>query len=352
MKRICGVLAVLFLCTLLGGCGFWMDGEYVSVKPHMDQTIQDDEEVIEVSTFMQMRSALCELVNSGTESGIISASSFNEGTMPYYVDTAINYVVNYTPIGAYAVNEINYDISTNRGISVIVFDINYRHDRSEILHIQKAVGMEDAIVLIEEAMYNCDASALIYIDNFEAVDIEQVVVDYSYENPDKVMEIPGVKTFVYPGEGTVCLLELTFTYQTSRDRLREMQEDVASVFTSAELYVKETARVRDVYSRLYSFLMERNDYTIQASITPAYSLLHHGVGDSRAFANVYAAMCRREELDCSVIAGTKDGQPWCWNLVRFRGEYFHVDILSGAFQMLSDAQMTGYAWDHSAYAKN
>lgn len=352
MKRICGVLAAVFLCVLLDGCGFWMDGEYVSVKPHMEQTIQDGDEVIEVSTFMQMRNALSELVDAGAQSGIISASSFNDGTMHYYVDTAIDYVVKQTPIGAYAVDKITYEIGTNRGVSVIAFDISYRHDRSEILRIQKADGMEEAAGLIAKSLDNCDGSVLIYIDNFSTVDFEQVVVDYAYENPDKVMEIPMVKTTVYPEEGSQRLVELTFTYQTSRERLRQMQEQVASVFTSAELYVKETAQVRDVYSLLYSFLMERNNYTIQTSITPAYSLLHHGVGDSRAFANVYAAMCRKAELDCAVIAGTKGGEPWCWNLVRFRGEYYHVDVLSGSFQMLSDDKMSGYVWDYSAYTEN
>jgi len=352
MKRICGVLAVLFLCSLLGGCGFWMDGEYVSVKPHMELTLQDGDEVIEVSTFVQLRNALCDLVDNGAQSGIMSASSFNDGTMHYYVDTAIDYVAKRTPIGAYAVDEISYEIGTNRGVSVIAFDISYRHERSEILRIQKAAGMEDAKALIEDSLNNCDSSVLIHIDNYEVMDFEQVVIDYSYNNPDMVMEIPTVKAAVYPEEGSQRLVELNLTYQTSRDRLRQMQEQVASVFTSAELYVKERVQVRDVYSRLYSFLMERNEYTIQSSITPAYSLLHHGVGDSRAFANVYAAMCRKAGLDCTVIAGTKDGEPWCWNLVRFRGEYFHVDILSGSFQMLRDNELTGYVWDYSAYAKN
>ena len=44
--------------------------------------------------------------------------------------------------------------------------------------------------------------------------------------------------------------------------------------------------------------MERYDYRIETSITPAYSLLRHGVGDSRAFAVVYAAMCQQAGLEC------------------------------------------------------
>lgn len=356
MKQFLAVLLVVAFCFSLTGCGFWMDGDYVSVKPHMDQTILESEEVIAVSSYAQLRSALSELVDTGAQSGIISISSFNAGTVHFYVDTAIKHIMNDTPIGAYAVDDITYEIGTNRGASVVALRISYRHDRSQILRIQQVSGMEDAAKAVSEALDNCDAAVVLHVTDYEAVDFTQLVQDYANENPDRVVETPAVNAAVYPDKGAERLVELTFTYQTSRETLRQMQQQVASVFTSAELYVKEASQIWDVYSRLYSFLMERDEYTVQTSITPAYSLLHHGVGDSRAFANVYAAMCRREELDCKVISGTRAGEPWCWNLVRFRGKYYHVDLLqcnqTGTFQMLSDEEMTGYVWDYSAYSAN
>ena len=128
-----------------------------------------------------------------------------------------------------------------------------------------------------------------------------------------------------------------------------------AVFTSAELYVKKTEQVSEIYSQLYSFLMERHNYTVQSSETPAYSLLYRGVGDCRAFATVYAAMCRRAELDCQVVSGTRDGMQWQWNVVRFRGKYYHVDLLScreaGAFQMHEPSEMEDYVWDYSSFPK-
>ena len=97
--------------------------------------------------------------------------------------------------------------------------------------------------------------------------------------------------------------------------------------------------------------MERFDYTLETSITPAYSLLGHGVGDSKAFATVYAAMCRRADLECLVITGTRDGEPWTWNMVCDDGTYYHLDLLSShrGFQELTDNEMEGYVWDYSAY---
>ena len=356
MKRLGLMLLTIALCVALVGCGFWMDGDYVSVKSHLEQTIQEGDGVIEVSSYTQLCGALSELVDTGAPKGVISTSSFNDGTVHFYVDTAIDHITENTPIGAYAVDSITYEVGSNRGASVVAFHISYRHDRSQILRIRQVGGMEDATAAISETMNNCDASVLLRVANYEAVNLTQFVQDYANENPDLVMETPIVNVSVYPDSGEERLIELTFTYQTSREMMRQMQQQVASVFTSAELYVEEAAQIRDVYSRLYSFLMERDEYTIQTSITPAYSLLHHGIGDSRAFANVFAAMCRRADLDCKVISGTKAGEAWCWNFVRFRGKYYHVDLLqcsqSGSFQMLSDEEMVGYDWDRSVYTAN
>ena len=113
------------------------------------------------------------------------------------------------------------------------------------------------------------------------------------------MEIPQVTAAVYPDRGEERIIEITFTYQTSRQALRSMQNTVGPIFTSAELYVSDDSELEEKYSQLYSFLMQRFDeYKIQTSITPAYSLLRHGVGDCEAFTNVYTAMCRRAGLDC------------------------------------------------------
>ena len=105
---------------------------------------------------------------------------------------------------------------------------------------------------------------------------------------------------------------------------------------------------------LYTFVMNRYDYyDIQTSITPVYSLLLHGIGDSQAFAMVYAAMCRQASLNAYVISGTRDGAPWVWNAVQIDGEYYYIDLLrcneGDGFRLYTQAEMTNYVWDSSAY---
>ena len=132
-----------------------------------------------------------------------------------------------------------------------------------------------------------------------------------------------------------------------------MQNYVQPVFHAASLNVSGEDEESVMFSRMYAFLMERNDYQVETSITPAYSLLRHGVGDSKAFATVYAAMCSDAGLECHVISGTRSGEPWVWNLICQDGVYYHVDLLrsnaAGELNLHSDNEMDGYVWDYTAY---
>ena len=132
-----------------------------------------------------------------------------------------------------------------------------------------------------------------------------------------------------------------------------MQDTVKPIFDSAKMYVQTSEEPLQKYEQLYSFLMERFDYKLETSINPAYSLLRYGVGDCKAFAQVYANMCRNAELECLVVTGTRDGEPWYWNLVRIGEEDYHVDLLTcvsnGEFTLMTPQDMENYVWDYLEY---
>ena len=354
MKRVLAILVMLgFICAAFSGCGFWMNGEYLSVTPYEAQQGQYNDQIIELDSITQLRSTLQSVVDSHTDSCIVSAESFNEASLHYYASSAIDAVANSSPIGAYAVEKINYEIGTNMGKPVIAFAIEYRHTHTELLRIQTVQSMDEMENAIYQTLNQIDSVLVLQTKNYESVDLQQIVYSYAEKHPELVMEMPQVDVLTYPNQGNERVVELTFTYKTDRDDLRRMQSQVLDVFTSAKLYVKDTTKVVDVYSRLYSFLMERDEYLLETSITPAYSLLQQGKGDSRAVADVYAAMCRQSDLECIVIEGMREDQPWCWNYLRYRGKYYHVDVLlcneTDGFRLCSADEMTGYTWDTSAY---
>lgn len=347
------LILLLTVSLLLCGCSLF-EGSYVHVTPYLEQTAQNRSEAVSASNYRQLRSVVEAMVGQGLETGVIHVADFDQRLVEKHMNAVAFHVRETYPVGAYAVEDIEYEIGTSSGRPAIAVTITYRHSRIEIQRIRTVRNMESAEALIGAALDNRESVLVLKVDEYADTDFSQIVKDYGEENPDTVMEIPQVATAAY-GAGTSRVIELTFTYQTSRDSMRTMQSQVQTVFDSAALYVRGDGSDSQKLSQLYGFLMERFDYKKETSITPTYSLLCHGVGDSRAFAVVYAAMCRQAGLDSRIVVGTRDGEPWVWNMVCNGGNYFHVDLLrssmEGGFRMYLDGQMDGYVWDYSAYPR-
>ncbi|MBO5130346.1 MAG: transglutaminase domain-containing protein [Oscillospiraceae bacterium] len=347
---------ILALCLMLSGCGNWMDGNYVSISPHQAQLTDVQSGTVSASDYMELLDVLTSLVDSGTETAVINVADYDQATVEIGMATAVRYLRNIYPLGAYAIERVDYEIGTGGGKPAISVNISYLHGRSEIRKIQKVADMDGARSKIGEALEDCEPGVVIQVANYKAFDVAQFVEDYAEQYPDIVMEVPQVAVGNYPDVGVTRILELSFTYQSSRDVLRQMQDQVGPYFEAASLYVSGGGSDGQKYAQLYAFLMERYDYKIETSLTPAYSLLCYGVGDSEAFACVYARMCRQAGLECEVITGTRAGEPWFWNMVCDNGTYYHVDLLrsndEGGYWERTDAGMEGYVWDYSAYASS
>ena len=68
-------LPLLALSLLLTGCG-WMDGRYSSVTPHLEQRQNTHSEVAVASDYLDLMKALKEMIQSGSESGVINVADY------------------------------------------------------------------------------------------------------------------------------------------------------------------------------------------------------------------------------------------------------------------------------------
>lgn len=354
MKRYISLIAVaLAAAMLLCGCSNWLEGTYQSITPHQHKDMQTMQEHVQIATYGDMRRSLERAVESGAMGGSIGFRGVNGETVKEYMAVAFRYLKMKNAVYAYAVKDVTFELTEKEDETVIAYQITYHHGRSEVLKIQQVETMNDASDVVCTALDRISDQAVLMTDHYSPTDFKQVIRSYAEQNPGMVMEIPEINVRVYPDSGAKRVIALDFTYQTDREQLAKMRQETEQVFLSADLYIKGATQVREIYSRLYSFIMERYDYKLEASVTPTYSLLLDGVGDSRAFANVYAAMCKNAGLTCSVIHGSKNGVAWSWTLVRIRDTYYHVDLLecekNGQFEMLTSAEMEGYTWDTGSY---
>lgn len=351
MKKI--MIPVLVLCLLLSGCSSWMNGHYASVEPYKEQAHKEEDEIPSVSNRGGIRAELENIVQSAAESRTIIIEKMDIEQAEEYTRAEIQYLLQNNEIAAYAVENVSYEIGVTGGASAIVVNVEYNHNRSEIQRIRQVEDMQTAKALISAALNELEPGIVLRVMNYRSTDFAQLVEDYALDQPDLVMEIPQVTANLYPQRGAVRIIELKFTYQNSREALKSMKWYIEPRFTSAALYVSGEEEQSVQYAMLYAFLMETTRYTVETSITPAYSLLRHSVGDSKAFATVYGAMCRKAGLDCWLVTGTKAGEPWFWNIICEDGYYYHIDLLrsseAGYYQKYTDAEMEGYVWDYTAY---
>lgn len=344
---------VLCLCAglLLTGCG-WFEGSYVNVTPYQQHGASGQTEAVSANNYTQLRDALEELVSAGTESSVIYVANYNPELIEENLRHATLYIMEAFPLGAYAVEDISYEVGTSSGKPAIAVSIEYRRSKSEIRRIHTVKNIDKASEAIGEALRDVDSALVMKIEDYRNTDFVQLVESFAEQHPEYVMESPMVAVGIF-GSGVGRIVELSFTYQNSRDSLKQMKTQVQPMFDAAALYVTGAGEDRQKFAQLYSFLMERFDYKLETSLTPAYSLLCHGVGDSRAFAQVYSSMCRRAGLECRIVTGTRNGEPWTWNMVNANGSYYHVDLLrcsaQGGFRETVDAEMSNYVWDYFAY---
>lgn len=347
MKKMIAV--VLLCCIWLTGCADVFDGEYSSVKPHQQPSIPVDSRTVSAKDRDELYDALAKMVESGEEEAVISIASYDQSQLEVDMRDVRVWITNHHPIGAYAVDWISFKQGKSEGQSALTVYIHYIHDRTAIRNIQNVNGVGEATRQICMALEQFDVSLVLKVRNYEETDLVQIVENYAMENPHLIMETPQVSVNLYPDSGQIRVIELRFTYETSRDSLRSMQEQVEPVFHEAVEFVSGEDTEREKYSKLFEFLMGRFDYQIATSITPPYSLLQHGVGDSRSFAQVFSAMCRQAGLECRIVSGTKDGVSHYWNIICEDDIYYHLDLMEQTFRERADRDMAGYVWDYSAY---
>ena len=343
VKRIFTLLLAAALC-LLTGCQSWQSGEYYSVKPHAGNFSETEPiELSQVKNYQQIRDALTDMAEDSAASCIMGVDQY-EGDLQEDVVNAIAYATQRDPVGSYVFARVGYRIDRIGNKNVLILEPSFRHSRSDIdavVRYGKAVDQK-----LADALDSFAPSLTLWISGYVETDFVKAVQDYCDENPDKVMEYPKVQVSMYPESGASRVVELKFSYTTSRDTMWNMQGAVETIFSSAEGYVSMASDEYTKASRLCSFLMELFDYTQEETETPTYSLLCQGVGDSRACANVFAAMCRRAGLWCRRVDGTRDGEEWSWNVVEIDGFYTFVDLMAGGYdQFRGDEQMDRYDWD-------
>ena len=343
----------LVLAVLLTGCRFLPDS-YVSVKPHDDSFPQQSEETLNVENYTELKNALLSLVEEGAEEAELTTGAYS-GDIDEDFATAVSYITAINPMGAYVVDGIDKEIIRAGTYYKLNLSIRYRRSQAELAKAKTVRGSIGTRNAVAAAVGDSAERLLLRISGYESMDFDAMVDELCAQDITKVMARPEVSAEVVPNNGSVRIVELNFTYPRDPAELRVMQSAVNTIMSSAYGYVRYVQSDLERAVLLYSFLTERHDYIVQSSETPAYALLCEGVADSSAFAEVFGVMCNRAQVNCTVVQGKKNGEPYEWNILELESGTWHIDVLADEQAGLreptlrTDADMNGYTWNTQAY---
>ena len=259
------VAAVLAICILLGGCGSFVNGEYIYTQPHETEAPDQGNSAISALNYRQRYAVMEKMVLDGATTGVILVSDYDQTKVASDASAVADELIKNNPIAAYAVADIRAVLGTTGGDSALAVTISYTHDRAEIRQIKEVNDVGEASQLIHSALNACNVGIVLKINQYQAVDFTQIVEDYATAYPEYVIEQPRVTVNVYPDNGEERVVELNFTYRTNRESLKEMQNRVRTMFTSARLYVSVDTTAPEKFSHLYTFIMERFEFDIAST---------------------------------------------------------------------------------------
>ncbi|MBQ3355583.1 MAG: transglutaminase domain-containing protein [Oscillospiraceae bacterium] len=362
MKRICAfALILLVLFSGLTACGLWVSDEYRSVTPHSEEPYTEPEPTEEeppptVHDREELRSAVLSMITDWAEHSVILVEDY-DGDIADDLAQAVQYATREDPVGAYAVDYADAELTGGADAGSIALNIVFRRSAAEINSIAAVSNDEGACSKIIEVLTNYAPALTVRIRTYGQTDFVSFIRSYCIEHPEKILALPDLSAQVYPETGQTRIVELHFLYPDTREEMRVKQDAVNTILTSASNYVRARTDDAERVERLFRFLATRFSYTLceDDPVTPAYSLLCEGKAHSLSFASVFFAECRSAQIDCRIIQGERGGAVHYWNMILLDGQYYYVDLMRAIEQVAYDPALLttqeleaeGYVWDRT-----
>lgn len=349
MKRI---LLILLCVLMLSGCGTLAPDSYLSVTPHVDTSIPTAPiDAATADDYESLKEAILTQIRAGQTEGIIHVTQY-DGVVEDDLKSAAYEVSKLDPLGAYAVDYMTHSSTLLVSYYELRVSVTFRRTAEEIAQIQTVITPAQLEEKLGRAIDQYATRLALRLPEYDGQeqDIPALVAEYCSSNASTVMETPQVSVSVYPESGKERILEINFLYESTSEELQEKQEAVRESLHAAAEYIRYRQSEYDKALLLYSYLAERFQYTSSETVTPLFDALCNGVADPTGLARAWQLICDRAGMECHLVTGMKDGEPYVWNILRTGTYYRHLDLtqclLDGAGLVLrTDGEMGRYYWN-------
>lgn len=349
-NRIVSVGLALCLLVTLSGCAGMLERSYENVTPHVDRpATADDPSTLRVENYRELVSAVLYLVSQGAEEGAIQFQDYN-GQAGEDLAAACLEVADQDPLGAYAVDYIEHELSRVMSHYQASLSIHYRRSMDQVRAIVNVTGTRAIRDKVEGALAAFAPELVLRVAYF--AEDEQFIRDLArqvyYGAPEAILCLPQMEVTLYPDTGSQRIVEVLFTYPENEEELARRQDELiaaAAEFTYPPGMDREGA-LRQAAADLYAHC----DYDPEGGST-AYDALVGRSADGEGLALAYALMCGGlDNVTCAVIQGEYQGEAHFWNEVRVaQGEKLYLDLsrfdaLSTTLHTAQEMADMGYSW--------
>lgn len=341
----------------LTGCSSLLERDYTTVNVHSAvPVVESDQLTIRAESYQDLVNALLYFITQGQEEGTIRLYNY-----PYDVErdmaAACREVTQVDPLGAYAVDSIQYDLSPIVSCYEAQVNLTYRRTHQQVEKVVPLTGSSAIRDHLKGILAQFQTETAMRVSYFtEDEDYIRHLIRQAYWGvPGSALGFPSVEVHFYPDSGRQRVVELRLTYPLSDDDLKARQHKLdhqAGQLVSQlkpGLGDKGLLAIRKTIQNIVRYAPDKGGST-------PYHALVTGSANSEGLALSMALLCQRLNYSCQIVEGTLDGVPHFWTIVSTQDgsrhlDLSHPDLMENGSPFLSDQALAaaGYHWNRELY---
>jgi hypothetical protein len=344
VKRI---LPIVLIVLLLTGCAGLSPSYHMTATPHVEQAdAAGDDDVTLVEDYLGLRTAIMDMIRIGRDQGRIRVITYN-GNLESDLSEIVYGITRQDPLGAYAVDVLNF--TCDRIVSYYEIDIriDYRRSINQIVSVKKAAGTNQLQQLVERAVAGCANSLVVQVNSYWEQDVAAMVEQYWAENPEIMLELPQTTVNVYPETGASRIMEIDFQWSEEPKVLLEQKKALTESLDGAANYIRYRKTEKEKVQLLYMYMVGRFNYLPGDTAAPLYSAVCEGVAHPWGLSMALQLICQRAGIRCQTVTGQYQGQEHTWNRLRLDDKWYDVDLYhcmteNTGLRLMGEGDMTDY----------
>ena len=346
---------ILSSSLLLTGCSSFLQRSYSSITPHSAApTVESDQFTIRVESYQDLVNALLYFVTQGKEEGTIRLYNYPYD-MEEDLDAACTEVLCEDPLGAYALEEITYEVTPIVSCYEANVFLHYRRTREQINSITSTVGVTATRSVLRKSLTTFQQETALRVSYFEGDEntFFDLLEEAYFSAPETALGMPEATLSLYPKHGLHRILEIQLQFPLPTSVLQ--RQSVLVLRMRDQLLNSLPAEQGDaLLLSIYDTLTKTIQYNPMASAS-TYDALADGQANSQGLALTTSLLCQKLNIPCLIVKGSKNDLSHYWNIVATQEGYRHFDLSNsveaGTSPLRIDQDMydSGFRWDTAAF---